>query len=204
MRRTLPLAVLATVALSLGCHTITEELPARPAPVNVGGIPVLIVPAGANPTPAPGSPVVVVTPNPGPTPAPGATPTPRPNPTPTPNAPSPGGGGGGVNDNTAPVARVGASVYFIERNGQVIPNSGRATTAQVGSDRVHLDCTPKDAAGVPTNPRGTPSWSWSDAGAIDIRAHPYNPTIIGRRPHTQCMSAAVDGVRSEQFCITFQ
>jgi hypothetical protein len=202
MRRTLPLAVLAMVALSLGCHTITEELPARPAPVNVGGIPVLIVPAGANPTPAPGSPVVVVTP--APTPAPGATPTPRPNPTPTPNAPSPGGGGGGVNDNTAPVARVGASVYFIERNGQVIPDSGRATTAKVGSDRVHLDCTPKDASNVPTNPRGTPTWSWSDLGAIDLRAHPYNPTIIGRRPHTQCMSAAVDGVRSEQFCITFQ
>jgi hypothetical protein len=102
------------------------------------------------------------------------------------------------------VARVGASVYFIERNGQVLPGTNRATEALVGADRVHLDCTPKDASNAPTNPRGTPTWRYSDPGAIDLRAHAYNPTIIGRRPHQQCMSASVDGVTSETFCISFK
>jgi hypothetical protein len=80
------LAVVASVALLLGCHTITEEVvesPTEPEPVtNVGAISIPVILPASNPTPTPA-----------PTPDP-AEPAPDPNPTPE-ATPEPGGGGSG-------------------------------------------------------------------------------------------------------------
>src|SRR5207245_2553827 len=73
------MAVAVLGSSSVGCHTITEELPNRPSPINVGGVPIVVV---SVPVPSP-------TPIPSPTPRSTPAPTPNPGPTPTPQ-PSPG------------------------------------------------------------------------------------------------------------------
>ena len=101
------------------------------------------------------------------------------------------------------MVRVGAGVYFVECNGEVVEGSRGATSAPAGC-RVHLDCTPKDASNVPTNPKGTPYWNWSDPGLINItNNNPYNPAIVGKRPGHLDMSCSVDGVTSATFGIDF-
>src|SRR6187401_3673619 len=120
MRRFL-VAVALVAPWSAACDTITEEMPNRPSPINVGAIPVISIPV-PKPTPVPTPvPVVVATPRPDPTP----TPRPQPQPTPTPEPDS-----GGENHN--PVARMACSVYFVECNGQVLPGSHNAGSAAVG------------------------------------------------------------------------
>jgi hypothetical protein len=84
------LVAAASVALLVGCHTITEEVvesPTEPEPVaNVGAILIPVVLPASNPTPEP-------VPEPAPEPDPSE---PAPDPTPTPEpTPAPGGGGGG-------------------------------------------------------------------------------------------------------------
>jgi len=77
----------ALVLFSIGCKTITEELPTRsssPPPVIVVPIP---VPA-PNPAPTPGTPSPAPSPTPSPTPNPAPPPTPTPSPTPPPSASS--------------------------------------------------------------------------------------------------------------------
>src|SRR5688572_2223145 len=78
MRRILLALVVA--AAGAACHTITEELPTRPDPINVGG---------GQPLAPPPAPVIVI-PVPAPTPVVVDQPPPPP-----PNQPNPGGGGGG-------------------------------------------------------------------------------------------------------------
>ena len=133
------IAVLAGLALA-GCQTISEELPTAPtsAPINVPSIPVVVVPV---PIPVPSSAPLPVptTPNPPPN-----NPAPPRNPAPPAN---PGNTGGAV--------RIGAKVYFVERNGNIIPGSEGATEALVG-DRIHLDATAKDAQNLPTTTRQAP------------------------------------------------
>jgi hypothetical protein len=197
MRRALPLAVAAGLAV-LACHTITEDLPNRPTPVQVS---------------APGSTPVVVVPIPQLTPDPTVVPSPSspnaPAPTPRPTATPDGGGGGGGGgeppvSNTSPVARLTASVYFVECGGAPMPNSGHASSAPVGC-RVHLDCTPKDASNSPTNPRGTPHWSFSNTGIIEIGAgNAFNPVITGKGAGHVDIQADVDGIVSNSFGIDFQ
>ncbi len=188
--------VLGTIALATACHTITEDLPNRPSPVDVSGgqAPVVVI----VPVPTTQAPSSTTPPGPNPTPRPS---DPGPNPTPQPSSnPDPGG----VNDNTSPVAKVGAGVYFVECNGEVVPGSRGATTADVGC-RVHLDCTPKDASNVPTNPRGTPEWRYSDPGLIQVtNNNAYNPAIVGRRAGFVEITASVDGVTSAPFGIEFK
>src|SRR3954469_25314350 len=126
--------------LSVGCHTITEDLPTRPstpiqreAPVPIVMVPVPVV----TPKPAPAA-TPTATPNPGATPAP--TPTATPAATPPPES---------GEHNMNPVARIACSVYFVECNGEIVPGSHGATSAPVGC-KVHLDATTKDASGDPT------------------------------------------------------
>src|SRR6185295_9504661 len=117
----------------------------RPDPVSGGNpvpLPVVVVPV---PVPTPNAPAPVPTENPG-------------NPNPAPQEPD-GGIPPGVPDNTAPVTKLGAKVYFVECNGAEVPGSGGASEAPVGC-RVHLDVTPKDANNKPTQTRGTPQWSF--------------------------------------------
>ena len=201
MRRTFSVtAALAVAGLAVvACHTITEDLPNRPSPVQVGApgsIPVVVVP------------IPELTPDPTVVPSPSSPNAPAPTPRPTATPDNGGGGGGGGGEppvtNTSPVARLTASVYFVECGGVPLPNSGHASTAAVGC-RVHLDCTPKDAGNSPTNPRGTPHWTFSNTGIIEIGAgNAFNPTITGKGAGHVEMHADVDGIVSNSFGIDFQ
>jgi hypothetical protein len=78
-------AVAASAALSVGCHTITEELPTQPTKTPGTGVltvPIPAIPVSGTPTPTP-TPKASPTPTPAP-PPPAPTPTPEPSPEPTP------------------------------------------------------------------------------------------------------------------------
>lgn len=188
------LAVLAGLTLA-GCQTITEELPAAPvAPTVVQSpIPVVVVPVPvpqptSAPIPAPTTPTTPSTPNTPNTPS-----TPRP---PTPPA-NPG--------NTGNTVRIGAKVYFVERDGQIIPGSEGASEARVG-DRVHLDATAKDANNLPTTTRGNPSWSYSDPSLASISGGggDWTPVMLVRKAGVMSVSVEADGVRSNTVTISFR
>lgn len=132
-------------------------------------------------------------PSPSPSPSPVAVATPTPEPTESPE----------INDNDRPVERVGAGVYWVECDGELVPNSRNAKEVAVGC-AVHLDATAKDADGVPTNPRYPVRWWYSDYDAIEERgANPMGPIITARRPHEQQIYVRVDGVDSNKFKIVF-
>jgi hypothetical protein len=189
MRRIL-VAVAGVAAATLACHTITEDLPARPTQIGTTvGVPVVVI---SVPVPSP-------TPAPTPTPAPAASPTPRSNPTAPPD-PNPEPDPGGQNRN--PVVRVACSVYFVECDGQVVPGSHGTNSAQVGC-RVHLDATTKDANNEHTY-RTEPQWVFSNPGMIERSGNSaWNPAITARGAHTQSMYAQADGARCDSFSITF-
>jgi hypothetical protein len=176
--RTIVAAFLAAGSLGgwIGCGGSASPSAPAVAPVTTPA-----APSPAAPSPSP----VAVTP-----------PTPDP-PDPTPQE-SPE-----INDNDAPVDRVGAGVYYVECNGELQPNSRNAREVPVGC-RVHLDATPKDADNVPTNPRFPPEWFFSSPGEIDISgSNPLGPMITGKRPHKQTINVWVDGVQSNTFSVTF-
>lgn len=130
-------------------------------------------------------------PSPSPTPVPAATPTPEP------------AGSPGINDNDRPVDFVGAGVYYVECDGRIVEDSRNAEEAAVGCS-VHLDATPKDEDGVPTNPRYPVRWRYSNYDAISERgSNPLGPIIKGRVPHEQQIYVTVDGVDSNKFTIRF-
>jgi hypothetical protein len=165
----------------------------------------LVAPAcgGSSSPAAPGGPVASApspspaAPSPSPSPSAAASPAPEPTATPGP-VPSPE-----INDNDAPVDHVGAGVYYVDCNGDLVPNSRNAKEVPVGC-RVHLDATAKDADNVPTNPRYPPDWFFSDPGLIDVSgSNPMGPMITARRPHKQTINVWVDGVQSNTFSVTF-
>jgi len=184
MRRLTVAMVTAAGAVALsGCHTITEEMPTRqevslptvPLPVVVVPVP---VPSPANPPPAPNPPPAA----PAPAPAP-------------PNAPPPPSGGGqpgDVPENTNPVAKLTAKVYFVECYGQIVDYP----PAPVGC-RVHLDVTPTDANNRHTQARGTPQWTYSDTSFVRIGGNSaYNPVLDALGAGNLSCYAEVDGIRS--------
>jgi hypothetical protein len=191
------LSLLLVVGVSLvGCKTITEELPT--APSGSGGQPIVTVPFPVVVTPVtipqPESPVP--TPNP-------QTPN-SPNPSPTP--PDDGGDDDGefIPDNQNAVAKVVAKVFFVECNGAPVPGSEGASTADVGC-RVHLDVTPKDAGGRPTQPRGGPNWSYSDRSSFNIGgSNPFTPVLTVTKPGGTSISCSIDGVRSNDLSLRFR
>src|SRR4051812_33112120 len=189
--RQILIAMTLVGALSVACHRITEELPSRPSPVDVGGVPTIIVQIPVpKTTPAP------TTPAPS---SPAATPTPTPRPTATPN-PEPTSDPSG--QNRAPVARVACSVYFVECNGEIVPGSKGASSAPVGC-RVHLDATTKDASNEHTY-RTEPQWVFSNPGMFERSGNSaWNPAITGKGAHHQSMYAVADGVRCDEFGINF-
>jgi len=181
--------------LVVACTTITEELPTRPNPTDVSGnkpapVPVVVVPVPvptpAAPAPAPNAPADPSNPNQNP---------------PPPSDPGDGGIAPDIPDNTNPVAKLGAKVYFIECNGAEIPGSGGATEAQVGC-RVHLDVTPKDANNKPTQVKHTPEWTFSNMAIISIPSTTgFNPAFVAKAPGTVTAYAEADGVRSNDVTI---
>ena len=194
MRRTL--LAMVVVAFGTACHTITEELPTRPGPINVG--------AGA-PLAPPAAPVIVI-----PVPAPTPVVVVGPPSNPAPSNPAPGGGGGGGNpggqitDNTNPAVRLGAKVFFVECNGREIPGSEGSTSAQIGC-RVHFDVTPKDAQNQHTQVRQIPRWTFSPAGiagGVGEKTQ-FTPTISATGGGTLTAYCEADGIRSNEVRITF-
>ena len=167
----------------LGCQTITEEMPARPSPVAfIAPIPVVIVPI------------------PIPTVAPPPAPAPNPSPNPAPPAPAPEPGGPDIPDNTNPVAKLTAKVYFIECQGQVV----NVDPVPVGC-RIHLDVTPTDQNNKHTRARGTPVWTYSNPSIIRVGGSPpYNPTLDARAPGDLSMYCEVDGVRSNTVSVSIR
>ena len=178
MRKTLALAALASAAL-LGCQTITEDLPSRPSPIGIpASVPVVVVPV---PIPAPANP----------------TPTPPPdNGTPT-TPPPDNGGGSDIPNNTNPVARLTAKIYFVECQGQIYPS----TVAPVGC-RIHLDVTPTDASNHHTQARGTPHWTYTNTSIVRIGgSSSFNPVLDALAPGSLVAYCEVDGIRSNDVAI---
>ena len=187
----------ATLAVA-GCQTIREELPTTPtsntsaSSGNVAAIPVVVVPV---PVPVPTSGPAPLPTNPAPT-----TPTPsNPNPNPTPR-PTPGPAN--PNNNSATV-RIGAKVYFVERNGQILPESEGSNSVQVG-DRIHFDATAKDAQNLPTTTQGQPHWTFTNQGIINVTGSPndWTPVAIARNGGTFQAYVEADGVRSNTLTIS--
>lgn len=198
MRRVTAAAIVGVAAAALtACHTITEDLPSRPSQVQVGGpgsIPIVVLP------------IPQLTPTPGVVPSPSSPAAPAPNPNPRPTAnPDQGGGGGGEppTTNRSPVARLNASVYFVECDGAPVPGTSRATTAPVGC-RLHLDCTARDGSNSPTIPRGNPQWTYSNPGLVTGGSSGFNPVLTIRGAGHMDIYAEVDGFRSATFGIDFQ
>jgi hypothetical protein len=177
-------AVLIPLVFLLGCHTITEDLPATPTngtPTMVG-LPVLVTPVAV---PTPSNPTPSSSPTPAPTsPTPGATPTPTP--TPTPDTPQ-----GGA------VASVSARVFFSECGTEIVPD---ATEAHVGC-RVHYDSTPKDASRRLTTANNI-SWWFSNTSLVTINEkNAYMPVASVERAGTLEAEVTMDGVRSNRVTI---
>jgi hypothetical protein len=193
----------ATLAVA-GCQTIREELPTAATPGSggsvpspVAAIPVVVVPV---PVPVPTTGPAPVPSNPTPT-----TPTPsnpsnpsNPNPNPTPR-PQPGPANPG---NTSGTVRIGAKVYFIERNGQTLPEG---SDAQVG-DRIHFDATAKDAQNLPTTTHGPPHWTFTNQGIINVTSSPndWTPVAIAKNGGTFQAYVEADGVRSNTVTVTIR
>ena len=186
MRACQAFALIAWVGLAMGgCQTLTEELPSAPntPPVQIPVLPPITPPSQIPDVPPQGE-------------------APQPPPEPDP-APPPGGGGppGQIPNNTKPVAKVGAKVYFLECGGQQVPDSEFATSAQVGC-RIHFDCTPKDANNNPTQSQGYPEWSFSPGGLVDVgNPNDFTPTVTAKSPGDLTAYVVIDGVTSNTLSI---
>jgi hypothetical protein len=86
--------------LSVGCHTITEELPTQPSATPSPGSGLLTVPIPK---------IIVATPTPKPTPVPTPTPTAEPTPAPT---PTPGATGGCGDPLPPPVTKMNVKIHI--------------------------------------------------------------------------------------------
>jgi hypothetical protein len=96
-------------------------------------------------------------------------------------------------------------VYFIERNGQILPGSEGASEALVG-DRVHLDGTAKDAQNLPTTTQGPPRWTYSDPSLVSVSGGPgdWTPVMLVRRTGVMSLYVEADGIRSNTVTISFR
>ena len=182
MRACRPFALIALVVGTMGgCQTLTEELPSAPTtpPVQIPVLPPIVNPGPIPDVPSGG----------------GGAPLP---PTSDPAPPPPGNGGppGQIPNNFNPVTKVGAKVYFLECDGQMVPESEFATSAQVGC-RIHFDCTPKDAANNPTQAQGSPSWSFSPGSLVDVgNPNDFTPTVTAKSAGNLSAYVVIDGVTS--------
>ena len=180
-------------SMAVACHTITEELPTRPGPINVEG----------GPTLAPPPPPTIVIPVPAPTPVVVDQPS-QPS-QPAPSNPGNGNPEGQIPTNTNPAVRLGAKVFFLECDGRELPDSEGATEARIGC-RVHYDVTPKDAQNAHTQVRQIPRWTFSPAGiagGVDGKTE-FTPTISATGAGTLTAYCEADGIRSNDVRITFR
>src|SRR5262245_44553208 len=185
LRRFAP--VLLAVLVGVSCKTITEELPTSSSSTNDPGSVTTV------PFPVTVTPITLPTPE---------TPTPSPSPTgggpSTPSEPEGNDDDGDefIPDNTNPVARALAKGFVVECGGAAVPGSETATTAPIGC-RVHLDVTPKDSGGKPTQVKRPPQWSYSNPGLFTAGGNSsFNPVLTVNKPGSTTAQAVVDGVQS--------
>ncbi len=132
-----------------------------------------------------------------PAPSPPSPIEPSPVPVPTPED-------GDFPENNAPVVRVNARVYFVECGGVEVPGSEEATEAPVGC-RLHMDCTPRDAANQPTRAVGEPRWSLSDPGLVAGGGlSDYTPVFTIKREGALTLVVEIDGVRSNTVSVALK
>jgi hypothetical protein len=183
MRQRWVIAV-AALAFAYGCQTITEEMPTRPAPVDVTSPIVIVIPIGNPQTPLPGS---------APTPAPAPNPTPKPTPNPTPTAtPKPDAG---------PIDSIRVGFFGIScKNGKPTPRNGERKLP-VGCTG-YVTATPKDKnnVDVPAKVHG-PNISWNlmwGKGTVDVKIptfpSDFNKDVLGLRVGEFSLCATVKGV----------
>lgn len=176
MRKTTCWAAVAVALMLAGCQVITEEMPNQPAG-----------PSGPNPAPVP----VVVVPVPIPTPPPATPPPTAPPENTNPNPPS-NPGQGDIPDNTNPVAKLTAKIFFVECYGQIVPYPPAPVNC-----RVHLDVTPTDSANRHTRAVGTPRWTFTNTHLFTLSGNsPYNPVLDVKAEGSVDCYAEVDGIRS--------
>ena len=193
MARRLSFLFLIVLAVA-SCKTITEELPTSSTTPGTAD-PVVTVPFPVTVTPVtlpqPESPT------PSPTPGGGGTTTPPP-------PPGDEGGDEFIPDNNNPVARVLTKVYFVECGGSAVPGSENATSADVGC-RVHLDTTPKDSSGKPTQPKSGPRWVYSDPSSFTVGGgNAFTPVLTIKGPGSTSAYSVIDGVQSNVISIRFK
>ncbi len=134
-----------------------------------------------------------------PTPSPAPSPV-EPSAMPAPTPPD----DGDFPENDAPVVRVNARVYFVECGGVEVPGSEDATEAPVGC-RLHMDCTPRDAANEPTRAAGEPRWQLSDPGLVaGGNLSDYAPVFTIKREGVLTLAVAIDGVRSNSVAVVLK
>lgn len=190
MRAYRAFALVALVGLTMGgCQTLTEELPSAPTtpPVQIPVLPPIVPPSQIPDVPQGGAPAPDLPPPPTSDPAP----------------PPPGNGGppGQIPNNFNPVTKVGAKVFFLECEGQMVPDSEFATSAQVGC-RIHFDCTPKDANNNPTQSQSAPQWSFSPGSLVDGgNPNDFTPTVTAKSPGDLTAYVVIDGVTSNSLSI---
>jgi hypothetical protein len=99
--------------------------------------------------------------------------------------------------------KIGAKVYFVERNGQILPDSEGSNQVQVG-DRIHFDATAKDAQNLPTTTHGSPHWTFSNEGIIAVSgsANDWTPVALAKHGGTFQAYVEADGVRSNTLTIS--
>jgi hypothetical protein len=104
-----------------------------------------------------------------------------------------------VPDNTNPVAKLTAKIYFIENYGQIVD-----PPACVGC-RIHLDVTPTDSSNHHTQIRGSLRWTYSNTSIVNITgSSPFNPVLEARASGDLDAYAEADGVRSNTVHITIR
>lgn len=190
-------AILAMTSWS--CEVITEVMPVSVTPIEVPkSAPVAA--KTSTPTEAPATPPPIS----------GGVPTRPPQPKPKPQDP----GGEPTNvpgcpkswpPSCAPAASASVVTFWVMCGTDIVPNSKFATSAAAAC-QVKLDCTPKDASGVPTQ-TSDPVWTFnmsSSAYWVGWGGGHFNPTIHGEGNKGQFTAyATVDGVRSNDLVFHF-
>ena len=186
-------AVLLVGLVAGSCQTITEELPVSSYNLpSVAPVPIVVIQL---PQPQPQSSLPPSSPTSAPSSGGGGGTSPQPT-----SAPQPDNGCWRNNCNA--VASVHAQVYYIQCNGEAMPNTKDATEGSASCDIV-LDATPKDAAGRATQ-SGLPEWSIS-GGRTVVNSGSFTPKVIGGgRGGDVTFSARVDGVTSNVYTFSFR
>jgi hypothetical protein len=71
--------------------------------------------------------------------------------------------------------------------------------------RVHLDTTPKDSGGKPTQPKNGPKWFYSNTSSFTIGGNnSFTPVLTVKAPGSTTAYSMIDGVQSNVISIKFK